>query len=113
MTPRRDDDNTRKLELVDACRTIVRCTLQGVVGSGMFDALTVLAAHGYTFVDLASELLLLSAQQHGRVGFEEAKSATLNLYGLVHANLLERMQQLEAEMEREDLARVVPKDQVN
>lgn len=103
----------RTLALVDACRTIVRSTLQGVTASGMFDPLAVLAATGYTFVDLASEFLLRSAQQHGRVGFEEAKRAVLNLHGLMHEQTVARVTQLETEMEREDLTRIVPKDKVN
>ncbi len=100
-----------KIELMDACREIVRGTMRGVTASCMFDPLVVLAALGYTLDDVASELLLLSAKHHGRIGYEEAKSAVLNLYGLVHAGLLERMHELETEMEREDVARVVPKGQ--
>lgn len=97
--------NLRKLQAVDACRYIVRGCMRGITASALFEPLTVIAASGYTLTDLASELLLLSAQQKGRIGYEEAKSAVLNLYGLVHEHLLDRMKEIEREMEREDLAR--------
>lgn len=95
MSAKKPDDAAATL---DALRMMLSGTVRGLVRSGLFRVLAIIGALGTTFHDLCVQYIKTEAEHGGRVGYENAKSAVLNLSGLLTSDLASFCTQYEKEL---------------